>query len=241
MRRPVSARLALAGALVILAVGCAVGTEADGDTLGDQLAATPKDDDAGENAKIALPPPSTTEDPPSANEGGAPQGDAGTDAPITDAGGGDSGAGDGGTGGSCAATMTCGAATDLGSISGDKNANVKTASGTGSQWFKILVTEDDSAIDANDLEMKAVLTSPAGSNYDLFLYLPSSGPTTRNCTTISKSSTSTSSSDQASLSWGESGLFANGDDDDRTVTVEVRHVSGPCTAPWSLSVYGNTK
>ncbi len=224
-------------------VGCAVGSEAEIEALEDQLGTQAADDDAGGNATIALPPPSTTEDPPlPVDEGGAPDGGATADAGPTDGGAGDGGAGDGGTGGSCAAANTCAAATDLGTISGDKNNDIKTVSGTGSQWFKIRVNEDDSSIDGNSEEMKAVLTSPAGTNYDLYLYLPGSGPTTRECTTVSKSSTSTGSSDSSGIEWGETGLFSNGNSDDRTVTVEVRHVSGSCTptAKWTLSVYGNT-
>jgi hypothetical protein len=223
-------------------VGCAVGSEAEIEALEDQLGTQAADDDAGGNATIALPPPSTTEDPPlPADEAGTPDGGL-PEAGPADGGAGDGGAGDGGAPASCAATTTCAAATDLGTIRGDKGSDVKTVSGSGSQWFKIRVNEDDSSIDGNSEEMKAVLTAPAGTNYDLYLYLPGSGPTTRNCTTVSKSSVSTGSSDTAGLEWGESSLFSNGDSDDRTVTVEVRHVSGSCTptAKWTLSVYGNT-
>ena len=50
-----------------------------------------------------------------------------------------------------------------------------------------------------------------------------------------------SSFDSAHAQWGETGTFSNGADDSRTVTVEVRWVSGTCspTAKWSLTVRGN--
>jgi hypothetical protein len=47
-------------------------------------------------------------------------------------------------------------------------------------------------------------------------------------------------SDAVSLSWGE-GSIPNGVLDDRTVRIEVRHVSGPCTPgdTFTLLVQGN--
>jgi hypothetical protein len=87
--------------------------------------------------------------------------------------------------------------------------------------------------------MKAVLVSPAGTNFDLYMYVPSAD--TLECSVVTASSTSTSATDTASVEFGESGTFANGVDDSRTVTVEVRHVSGSCSAgaKWSLTLYGN--
>jgi hypothetical protein len=132
-------------------------------------------------------------------------------------------------------------AADLGSVSGDTGSDVKTASGTGSKWFTVRVTEDDSSAFAAKLWMKATLNSPAGSNYDLYVYVP--GSDTRECSAVTKSSTLTSTTDTAGVEFGEGGTFSNGSDDDRTVTVEVRHVSGPCgpTAQWNLTINGNQK
>jgi hypothetical protein len=91
------------------------------------------------------------------------------------------------------------------------------------------------------LWLKSTLTSPAGANYNLYVYVPAND--TRECTTVTKSSTSTAASDSAWVEFGETGAFANGSKDDRTVTVEVRYVSGPCgvSDKWTLSVAGNTQ
>lgn len=115
---------------------------------------------------------------------------------------------------------------------------MKTAQGSGSQWFKVRVSEDDSDVFGVSLLMKAELTSPPGTNFDVFLYL-AGGTSGQSCSGVSQSSTSTGP-DTAKLEWGE-GTISNGSDDDRTVTVEVRWVSGTCspTAKWSLTVRGN--
>ena len=154
-----------------------------------------------------------------------------------DAGGG--GGGGGGGGAACASPNVCTGATDLGSVSGDTGADVKTAQGSGSQWFKVRVTEDDSSVFGLSLLAKAELTSPPGTNFDLFLYLPGGG-SGQECSAVSQSSTSTGA-DTAKLEWGE-GTISNGSNDDRTVTVEVRWVSGTCSpsAKWSLTVRGDT-
>ena len=87
--------------------------------------------------------------------------------------------------------------------------------------------------------MTASLTSPPGTNFDLFVYVP--GSDTRECSAVSNSSTNTGSSDSTTAKFGESGLFSNGSDDDRTITVEVRHISGTCdpSAKWTLNIAGN--
>jgi hypothetical protein len=84
------------------------------------------------------------------------------------------------------------------------------------------------------------LTSPTTANFDLFLYV-NTGSDVTECNTVSASSTNTGTSDQAHLSWGESGTFSNGNDDSRTVSIEVRPVSGNCSASdmFTLVVYGD--
>jgi hypothetical protein len=86
--------------------------------------------------------------------------------------------------------------------------------------------------------MLATLTSPPGANFDLYVYVP--GSDTRECSAVSNSSTTTGF-DSAGVEFGEGGTFSNGSNDDRTVTVEVRWVSGTCApgATWTLNVYGN--
>ena len=155
-----------------------------------------------------------------------------------DAGGSDAGVDSGGGGGTCASPNACAGATDLGSISGDTGSDSKSAQGSGSQWFKVRVTEDDSGFFGLSLLAKAQLTSPPGTNFDLFVYLADNGSALE-CSTVTKSSTTTGA-ESAPVEWGE-GALANGNADDRNVTIEVRWVSGTCSpsAKWTLTVRGN--
>jgi hypothetical protein len=221
------------------AIGCAVGTDPGG--VGEsELLTLPVE--AGDENSVILRPSN-----PSSNDSGSASGD---DAASTvdagakpdagaDAGGGGGGGGGGGTI-SCASPNTCAAATDLGAVSGDTGADTQSAQGTGSQWFKIRVTENDSGIFAVPLNLHADLSSPSGANFDVYLYVASNG-SNQECSAVSASSTNPTTFDTASVQFGESGTFSNGSQDDRTVTVEVRWVSGTCApgAKWSLTVRGN--
>lgn len=240
--------LSLVALAASITFGCAAEGVADDNATG-LLANAPLDGGTNEGESVTLPPPSQPkkEGPVAEEDAGAGGGGGTTDGGATgDAGGGGGngggGNGGGGTGtGTCAASNTCMGATDLGMVSGDTGADVKSAQGTGSKWFTVRVTEDDSSVFAVALWMKATLNSPAGANYDLYVYVP--GSDTRECSAVSKSSTSSATTDTAGVEFGESGSFSNGGDDDRTVTIEVRHVSGPCTASdqWTLTVNGNQK
>lgn len=241
MKSYVTALLVLAPlAGVGVLVGCAEGADADPAesfiSTGPVEAGKGGDDDDS----VTIPPPSN---PPDDTD---PEDD-----PEVDAGkGGPDGGADGGTkpdagggGGSCAATNKCIAATDLGSVSGDTNADTKSAQGHTSQWFTVRVTEDHSGFlsGGRSLKLTAALTSPPGTNYDVYLYVPASD--SQECSAVSAQSTSTTVNDTARVEFGESDSDAlgNGSDDDRTVTVEVRHVSGTCdpNQKWSLTVSGN--
>jgi hypothetical protein len=138
-------------------------------------------------------------------------------------------------------TATCATAIDLGTISGDTGAAQKTASGYQAGWYKIRISENDSDVFGIQLSMTARLTSPASANYDVFVYINTSSDVIE-CNTPSGSATSTGLVDQKYLIWGESGTFSNGVDDDRTVSIEIRPVSGTCQSnqPWQLVVIGNT-
>ena len=223
-------------------IGCAVGTDPE---LGvSDLTALPVE--AGDENSVVLPGPKQPDRDEVDSGGGGGGGDdsgggggGGTDAGKdagTDAGGG----GGGGGGAACASPNVCVGATDLGTVSGDTGADVKTAQGSGSQWFKVRVTENDSTILALSLQAKAELTSPPGTNFDLHVYVAGSS-SGQECSAVTKSSTNPSSPDSASVEFGESGTLSNGSDDSRTVTVEVRWVSGTCApaAKWSLTVRGN--
>lgn len=237
MKRHASALSLVCASVIGVSVlaGCAEGaTEIDPAEA--YLAATPADagastkEDEPESVTLPAPsnPPQDEEDEPT--DAGTPPADAGTSG--TPDGGGNAGA-------SCASPNACSGAVDLGQVRGDNGADVKTADGHTSQWFKIRVTEDDNAITGLDLWMTATLTSPPGTNFDLYLYVPNSD--TLECSAITHQSTSASSTDSATAKFGEDGLWSNGSDDSRTITVEVRHVSGTCdpSKKWTLSLAGN--
>ena len=210
-------------------VGCAVGSNDDGTDGTSDLTDLPVEA-GGDVSTIKLPPPASTADASAdedASPEGGPIGDAGVDSgPIVDL---------------CKATNACqSSSTDLGSISGDEGGDVKTASGTSSQWFKITVNETDNSVIANDEKIRVALTSPTGTNFDIYLYR-SGNTSSQECSAIATMSTSTGATDSVDMSWGESGAFSNGSDDSAEVTIEVRHVSGTCsaTAKWALTVTGN--
>jgi hypothetical protein len=217
-------------------VGCAFGTESDLGVSG--LQALPAEAGNDDEASTTRLPPSTEDAGEPKTDGGAAS-DGGDGGGSADAGKADAGADAGSA--SCASPNACVGATDLGSISGDTGAGVKTAQGSGSQWFKIRISEDDSGVLGTSLLAKAQLTSPPGTNFDLHMYVASnSGGATVECSSVTKSSTTTGA-DSATAQWGE-GALPNGGDDGRNVTVEVRWVSGTCTpsAKWTLTVRGNT-
>ncbi|MDB4943718.1 MAG: hypothetical protein JWP97_3252 [Labilithrix sp.] len=211
-------------------VGCAVGAE--GEDVG-QSDLTTLGADASDENSVVLQPPSDGDDAGSDEDASAP------DSGVTVDGGKDGGTGTDAGPTSCAAANACAGATDLGSVSGDQGSDTKTFQGTGSQWFKVRVTENDNGVFGTKLEVRADLTSPAGTNFDLFVYRANDG-TAVECSSVTTSSTSTGSGDSAATDWGE-GTVSNGNSDDRTVTVEVRYVSGTCspTSKWTLSVRGN--
>jgi hypothetical protein len=216
--------------LALASAACAVGSAADTDIAEGTLASTPIESGAeGEDESSTLPPPSVTE-----RDAGSVS-DASSASPKPDA-----GATSGGNTTACVATAPCASAGDLGAVSGDTGADVLSAQGTTSAWFRVMVNENDNGIDGVKLRASATLDSPAGANFDLYLYVGSSGA--QECSAVSAQSTGTSGTDTASVSFGESGVLANGSKDSRYVTVEVRHVSGTCAsnAKWTLSFKGNT-
>ena len=143
---------------------------------------------------------------------------------------------------SCDSATTCLAATALTSVSGDSGNQVVQASDYRSTWYSIRVSEDDSDIFGIPMGIRVQLSSPAGSNFDLYVYVDKNSDV-RSCTTPTASSTKAAGQiDSALVTWGEGGAFSNGDDDDRTVSIEVRAAaSTTCdtSATWQLTVYGN--
>ena len=135
---------------------------------------------------------------------------------------------------------TCASAIDLGAISGDTLANQKTVSGHQAAWYRVRVTEDDSDVFGIKLSMTARLTSPSSADYDVFVYVNTATDVVE-CNTPSGTASGSGLVEQKYLLWGEGG-FSNGVDDGRTVSIEVRPVSGSCDAgqPWQLLLVGNT-
>jgi hypothetical protein len=141
---------------------------------------------------------------------------------------------------SCASSATCQAATDLGSISGDTGSAMVSASGFQAAWLRVRVTEDDSSVVGNDLAITATLTVPAGEQFDVFLYV-NTGSDVIECTTPTGTATKTGNTDQLRITWGE-GSVANGSDDSRSVSIEIRPSSSTCSpsSKWQLVVQGNS-
>lgn len=140
----------------------------------------------------------------------------------------------------CATAATCLTATDLGSVSGDTGLVSRSATGYQAAWYKVRVTEDDSDVFGIKLSATISLTSPAASNYDVFVYV-NTGSNVVECTTPSGATSTSGTTDSTYIIWGE-GTVSNGSDDGRTVSIEVRPISGTCDAaqPWQLQVTGNT-
>jgi hypothetical protein len=241
--RPIGAGCLAVGLAAL--IGCAVGSDPGADVSQLDSLPTEAGPAAVDSGSTTVLPPSTPRSGDDTTDSGAPADDSGGGGGTTDAATGTDaavGVDSGGAGTtSCASPNACLGATDLGSVSGDTGAGVKAATGTGSQWFTIRVTEDDSSISPKTLLAKAELVSPPGTNFDVFLYLPG-GSSGQECSAVKSSSMNASGLDSTTAEWGETGLFSNGSDDSRTVSVEVRWVSGPCSAatPWTLTVKGDT-
>lgn len=156
-----------------------------------------------------------------------PEGDASTPSPAPSP-------APGPTGG-CAAPAPCSAATDLGAVSGDTGNDERSRQGSSSQWLSVRVTEDAAGVLGAQMKVTATLVSPAGANFDLYLYADACGGEP-----VASSKKASGTTDQATFAWGE-GALPNGDPDDKTILVEVRHVAGDCapTDKWTLIVGGN--
>jgi hypothetical protein len=103
-------------------------------------------------------------------------------------------------------------------------------------WLKLRVNEEETGITPVDLNVRATLVSPPGTNFDLYVYAGT--PDEAQCTAVTESSTLTQSNDIVALTWQE--LPFAGTNDSVWVTVRVDHVSGSCVGvQWSLTIQGN--
>lgn len=201
-----------------LAAGCAKGSDGDPVTSPDPTDAASLDETVGPQA-------------PDAADAGRPD----TEGPI-DAGKADTQAEPDAGAIACDAPKPCEGAQDLGEVRGDRGLDTREASGTTSQWLRVLVKQPSTS-PWGDSTVTLTLDSPPGANFDLFTHLGpvNSGPA--KCSGVADgASTHASGTDSVHLQWPETLS-----DDTRWLTIEVRHVSGTCrsSAPWKLKVAGN--
>jgi hypothetical protein len=114
-----------------------------------------------------------------------------------------------------------GTATDLGNICGDQSGSTLSVSGCGNGWFKIRIRECNGLLSL-DLAAKISLQSPAGADYDLYVYrdgIPTRGSTSGpGLEEVSTSQTDTTG------------------DNSYDLIIEVRRIDAyPCTN-WTLHV-----
>ena len=140
----------------------------------------------------------------------------------------------------CASAATCTAAVNLGGVSGDTGEDMLMASGYQAAWYSVRVTENDSGVFGVPQELLTELTSPASEMYDLFVYV-NTGSDVIDCTSATGSIMVSGTTESSSLTWGETGTFSNGNDDSRTVSIQIVPKAGTCSpaSPWQLVVYGD--
>jgi hypothetical protein len=161
---------------------------------------------------------------------------------ATGASGGSGGvAGGGGSGGvTCPKINTCETAGSLGTLTGDSdNAGVLSASGTGQEFFRLRVTEDNHSPLGEALELKTTLAVPQGSDFDLYVYIDTNVDTTP-CPLqpAQASANGPGTTEETILTWGD-GITGSGNDDSRDVVVEVRFGGFACNGEWTLTLQGN--
>jgi hypothetical protein len=139
----------------------------------------------------------------------------------------------------CQSAATCATATVLPQIGGDETgASTSSATGFQSAWISIRLKETDNSAFADPMSMRATLTSPATAMFDLQVYLPGDATST-DCTTPTPTVTTSGVTETWAHEWGETGTFANGVDDSRTIILEISPRSPDGCAPadtWSLSI-----
>ena len=82
---------------------------------------------------------------------------------------------DGGMTGDCPNVDTCQGASGIGLVSGDSGSDTVGASGSESTWIEFQVTENDDSLVGAQLSFTATLQSPAGADFDLYVYRSGAG------------------------------------------------------------------
>lgn len=167
---------------------------------------------------------------------GSSSGDAGSDSDSDDSA--TSTTGNGNTF-PCDFPTTCNGSDTLGGVAGDTATPPVTETGSEPIWLQVQVSENDSGVFANDMEVTIQLVSD-GADFDLRAYLGGIGDT--NGCGGNEQRSETSGVDTVSFTWGETGTFANNDDDGTFVAIEIFPKDDVCTvgASWALTVTGNT-
>jgi hypothetical protein len=147
---------------------------------------------------------------------------------------------DGGPMGECPNLATCQGASGIGLVSGDEGSRTIGASGSEPTWIEFQVTENDDSLVGTQLTFTATLLSPAGADFDLYVYRSGAGGAS-GCNGTMQSSMSVGAQDAVSMTWGE-GVVPNGLDDGAWVAVEIRAKDDICAPPqeWMLTIEGNT-
>ncbi len=179
----------------------------------------------------------------SSSSGGSSSGSGGDDGGTAsdDGGGTGSDSGDGGNSTSCTSPDMCTAsATTLTSLAGDESGATDNATGSTSEWLRIDLSEQDNSPIGKPMKVTATLTSPPGSNFDLYLYLGSKVGDIQCTNPKGQSTNPAGQTDSVSFEWGETGSLANGSDDSATVMIEVRAASGTtCSSGSTGSLAGH--
>jgi hypothetical protein len=146
------------------------------------------------------------------------------------------------TGTPCTSGAVCSGAQPLPPISGDTGAQKQIAQGYQSAWYQLRVTEDNSdPFSPVYMSAEIKLTSPVGTDFDVFVYLNAGSDVGQECSIQEGTKTTSGNVETVLVEWGEMGIFPNGSDDSRTMSIEIRPASGTCSTGqvWQLEVTGD--
>jgi hypothetical protein len=227
-----------------LGVACAAGVENPDTTFGPAPPGGPAPATAGDEESESDDDPFPDPDPIDTTTGAPPPGSTSFGDETTSFGDETGPAPDDTTGGGpvgdCPNLATCAGATGIGLVSGDEGSQTIGTSGSEPTWIRFQVTETDDSLVGAAMSFTVTLTSPAGANFDLYVYRSMEGGST-GCNGFMQQSSNAGPLDAVSMTWGE-GFAANGIDDGVWVAVEIRAKDDMCAPPqeWTLTVEGNT-
>jgi hypothetical protein len=139
----------------------------------------------------------------------------------------------------CATSATCATATTLAGIGGDQTgASSSSAAGYQAAWYSIRLSETDTGPFGDPMSIQTTLTSPSGAMFDLLVYVDTSSDQL-DCAAPTGTVMTNGASETSNIKWGETGTFANGTDDSRTVSIQISPHGGASCSPnqmWSLSI-----